>query len=150
MSLLEQVTAELVVAMKAKDAVAVSALRMMKSALANAEIAARGAGKEWDDAAAVAVAQRHAKQLRESIAEYRSGNREDLAAATEAELVIVERCLPSQLSEEEIRMAVRTVRDCTGAAQVGPLMGMVMKELQGKADGTTVRRIVEQVLAGPS
>lgn len=134
--------------MKSKDATAVGALRMLKSTLANAEIAARGAGKELDDAGALAAAQRHAKQLREAITEYRAGHRDDLAAAAESELVIVERCLPSQLSEEEIRAVVVAVHARTGSTQVGPLMGSAMKELQGKADGNTVRKMVEEVLRG--
>lgn len=148
MTLLQQLTPDLVAAMKEKDAMRVGALRMLKAALANAEIAARGSGKAWDDAMAIATAQRHAKQLRESMAEYRAGNREDLAASAAAELAVVERYLPAQLADDDIRKAIADVRARTGASQMGALMGAVMKELQGKADGNTVRKLVEEALRG--
>lgn len=146
MQLTDQLAADLVIAMKAKDAATTSALRMLKSAIANAEIDARGSGKAFDDAAALAVVKSHAKKLAEAIEEYRKGGRSDLATATEAELRIIERYLPAAMPEEDVRKVVAEVKQRTGATQMGPLMGAVMKELQGKADGAVVRKLVEEVL----
>jgi len=146
MSLVDQLTADLVTAMKAKDAARVSALRMLKTALGNAEIEARGSGKAFDDAAQLAVVKRHAKQLAEAAEEYRRGGRADLVNQTESELKIIEQYLPAAMSEEEVRKVVAAVRAKSGAMQMGPFMGAVMKELQGKADGIVVRKIVEEVL----
>ena len=144
MSLIEKVAADLTVAMKAKDAARVAALRMLKTSLGNAAIEARGSGKEFDDAAQLACAKRHVKQITEAIEEYRKGGRPDLAAPAAAELRIAEQYLPTAMPEEEVRKVVAAVRSRMPTAQMGPLMGAVMKELQGKADGTVVRKIVEE------
>lgn len=146
MSLIDRVTTDLTAAMKAKDTATTSALRMVKAAIANAEIEARGKGGALDDAAALAVVKRHAKQLAEAIEEYRKGGRGDLIAATESESKIIERYLPDAMSEEEVRKIVAAVRQHTGATAMGSLMGAVMKELKGKADGNVVRKIVEEML----
>ncbi|MBI4142685.1 GatB/YqeY domain-containing protein [Candidatus Uhrbacteria bacterium] len=147
MTLSEQIHADTVAAMKAKDAATTSALRMLKTAIGNAEIEARGSGKSFDDAAALAVVKHHAKKLVEAIAEYRSGGRGDLVTAAEGELKIIERYLPTAMPEDDIRKAIATVRARLGdAAQIGPLMGAVMKELKGQADGTVVRKWVEEAL----
>lgn len=146
MSLVDQLTIDLTAAMKAKDAVTTSALRMLKTALGNAEIEARGKGGALDDAATLAVVKRHAKQLAEAAEEYRKGGRADLVSQTEAELKIIEKYLPAAMSEDDVRKAVVAVRAKTGLTQMGPLMGAVMKELQGKADGNLVRKFVEEAL----
>ncbi|MFH1098986.1 MAG: GatB/YqeY domain-containing protein [Candidatus Uhrbacteria bacterium] len=146
MTLIDQLNANLIAAMKEKDAARMSALRMLKATLANAEIANRGSEKRFDDVAALAVVKMHAKQLRDAMVEYERGGRPDLADAACVELAIVELYLPAALSEDEIKKIVAAVRERTGLAQVGQLMGAVMKELAGKADGTTVRKIVEEML----
>ena len=146
MTLLDQLTSDLITAMKAKDAATMSALRMLKSAIANAEIDARGSGKTIDEAAVLAVIKSHAKKLVEAIEEYRKGNRPDLVAASEAELKIISAYLPAMMPEDEVRKVVVAVRAKMGAAAMGPLMGAVMKELQGKADGAVVRKLVEEAL----
>ena len=143
MSLLDQLTTDLVTAMKAKEAATVSALRMLKTALGNAEIEARGKGGAFDDALQLAVVKRHAKQLAEAAEEYRKGGRADLVVQAEAELHIIEKYLPAAMSEDDVRKVVAAVRAKTGLTQMGPLMGAAMKELQGKADGAIVRKIVE-------
>lgn len=146
MGIIDQLTTDLIVAMKAKDVVTTSALRMLKSAFGNAEIEARGKGGALDDAAALAVVKRHAKQLAEAAEEYRKGGRADLVAPAEVELKIIERYLPAAMSEDEVRKVVAAVAKRTGATQMGPLMGAIMKELQGKADGNIVRKMVEETL----
>lgn len=144
--LLDQLTVDLITAMKAKDAATLSALRMLKTALGNAEIEARGKGGAFDDALALAVMKRYAKQLAEAAEEYRKGGRADLVAPAEAELKIVEKYLPAVMSEDEVRNVVAAVAKRTGATQMGPLMGAVMKELKGGADGNLVRKLVEDAL----
>lgn len=146
MSLVDQLTADLTVAMKAKDAATVSALRMLKTALGNAEIEARGKGGAFDGAATLAVVKRHAKQLAEAAEEYRKGGRADLVSQTETELKIIEKYLPAAISEDDVRKVVVAVRAKTGLTQMGPLMGTVMKELKGGADGNLVRKLVEDAL----
>lgn len=145
--LLDRITTDLTVAMKAREELRVSALRMMKTTLMNATIEARGGGKELTDADVIAVLQMHAKRIRESIVEYERGGRVDLAESARRELVCVEAYLPAQVSNDEIRAEIRRVRQETGATAVGPLMGVVMNALKGKADGSTVRTIVEEILA---
>lgn len=146
MALLERVQTDVIAAMKAKDAPTTAALRMLKTSLGNAEIEARGSGKKFDDALELACVKRHAKQLAEAAEEYRKGGRADLVSQTESELKIIEKYLPAAMSEEEVRKVVAAVRAKSGAMQMGPFMGAVMKELQGKADGTVVRKIVEEML----
>lgn len=146
MSLLERITVNLITAMKAKDAATTAALRMLKTSLGNAEIEARGSGKTFDEAIELACVKRHAKQLAESAEEYRKGGRADLVSQTEAELNIIEKYLPAAMSEDDVRKVVAAVRAKTGLAQMGPLMGAVMKELKGGADGNVVRKIVEEML----
>ena len=146
MVIVDKLAADLVAAMKAKDAAKTSALRMVKSAIANAEIDARGSGKPFDDAAALAVVKSHAKKLVEAIEEYRKGGRGDLATAAEEELKTIERYLPAAMPEDDVRKVIAAVKERTGATQMGLLMGAVMKELQGKADGAVVRRLVEEAL----
>ena len=146
MSLPERITADLTAAMKAKDAATTAALRMLKTSLGNAEIEARGSGKALDDALELACVKRHAKQLAEAAEEYRKGGRADLVSQTEAELKIIEKYLPAAMPEDEVRKVVAAVRTKTGLTQMGPLMGAVMKELKGGADGTVVRNIVEELL----
>lgn len=147
MVLIGQVTADLTAAMKAKNnATRVATLRMLKASLTNAEIEARGKGRAFDDAAQLACVKRYAKQLTEAIEEYRKGGRGDLVAAAEAELKIINQYLPAAMSEEEVRKAVAAVRERTGVTQMGPFMGVVMKELQGRADGNLVRKLVEEAL----
>ena len=145
-NLVSRVAADLALAMKAKDAERLSALRMAKTTLTNAAIDARARGAELSEADATAALQTHAKRIRESIAEYRDGGREDLATAAERELLIITAYLPQQLSAEEIRSVVSATRAATGLSAVGPLMGAVMRELQGQADGNTVRAIVTEEL----
>ena len=146
MTLLEKVQADVIAAMKAKDAATTAALRMLKTAFGNAEIEARGGGKAFDDAMQLAVVKRYAKQLAEAAEEYRKGGRADLVSQAETELKIVEKYLPAAMSEGDVRKVAAAVAKRMGATQMGPLMGAVMKELQGKADGTMVRKIVEELL----
>ncbi len=148
MSLSERLAEDLKSAMRAKDDVAKGAIRLARAAVQNAEIEK---GRALDEAGELDVLARMAKQRRESIEAYREHGREDLAAQEEAELAIVRRYLPAQMDEEEIRgLARRTVSElgASGPGDRGKVMGKLMPQLRGKADGNAVSRIVGELLEG--
>lgn len=136
-------------AMKAKDAAAVSTLRMLRTAIKNAEIEKRV--DALTDEQAIEVIGREAKKLKDALADYKAGGREDLASQAEAEIAIVSGFLPAQMSEDEVREIVKAKASAlglSGEAAFGRLMGEVMKELKGKADGAVVNAAVKQALQG--
>lgn len=143
---LDRMTTDLRAAMKAKDAERVSALRLVKAAIDNVIIELRAKGGELDDAATISTLRTHVKRLKESMAEYRGAGRDDLADAAARELAVVEVYLPSQMQEDDVRTVVHAKREETGATTMATLMGAVMQELKGKADGAMIRRLVEEEL----
>lgn len=151
MSLFEQVQAELIAAMKAKDAVRLTALRMLKTALLNKKVE-KGAGASLDQAEEMAVVKMQVKQRREAADEFRKGGREEQAAQEEAERAILEAYLPAAVSEDEVNKAVEEVVRQTGAAtakDMGKVMGTVMAKFKGaNVDGKLVNKLVQQRLTG--
>ncbi len=145
MALPEQVEKDLIAAMKAKEVLKLSTLRMMKAALKLKQVEL---GKPLDDAEALAVLRTLVKQRRESIAQFRKGGRDDLAGKEEAEIGIVEAYLPAALSDEEIEAAVAAAiseTSSSGAKDLGRVMKSTMAKLAGKnVDG---RRVSEKVRA---
>ena len=134
--------------MRAKDARRRSTIRMLEAAIKNAEIEKRGA--ELADADILAILQRQVKQRRESIEQYVSGNREDLAEIERVEIGIIEQYLPRQLGRDEVEARARAVIEQIGASgpgDRGKVMGMLMKELRGEADGSLVNAVVGELLA---
>lgn len=146
MPLKNDIEARYLEAMKAKDAAAVSALRMLRSALKNAAIDARG---DLTDEQVVETTAREVKKLKDALADFEKAGREDLASKTRAEIALLSGFLPAQLSEDEIRAVVRERAAALGLsseAAYGRLMGESMKALKGRADGGTVGRIVKETL----
>ena len=146
MTIQEQLAEDLKTAMKAQDVVVKDTVRLIRAAMKNAEIEK---GAELDDAGALDVLARMAKQYRDSIATYRDNAREDLAVREEAELEVVARYLREQLGEDEIRaLAQQVVADlgASGPQSRGKVMGALMPQLKGKADGSLVNRIVGELL----
>ncbi len=145
MALPEQVEKDLIAAMKAKEVLKLSTLRMMKAALKLKQVEL---GKPLDDAEALAVLRTLVKQRRESIAQFRKGGRDDLAGKEEAEIGIVEAYLPAALSDEEIEAAVAAAiseTSSSGAKDLSRVMKSTMAKLAGKnIDG---RRVSEKVRA---
>jgi len=139
MALSEQVDKDLVAAMKGRDELRLSTLRMMKSALKLKQVET---GKALDDSAAVSVLRTLVKQRHDSAEQFRKGSREALAAKEEAEIKIIETYLPAAATEEEIEAAVRAGIAETGAStpkDIGKVMKAVMAKLEGKsADGKHV------------
>ncbi len=146
MGLKEKLLQDMKEAMKAKDKVRLSTIRMINSLIKNAEIEKRG---ELTDDEIVQLLMKYAKQRRESIEMYEKGGRQDLVEKEKAELAIVESYLPKQLSEEEIRDIVKQAIEETGASSpkdLGKVMKVVMPKVRGKADGSVVNRIVREML----
>lgn len=146
MALRDRLNEDLKAAMRAGDATRRDTLRLLISALKNAEIENRGA---LDADAEAHVVGREVKQRKDSIEEYRRGNREDLAAREQAELDILAEYQPQQLSTDEIRALVAASIARTGAkgmADMGKVMRDVMAETKGRADGTQVNAIARELL----
>ncbi len=150
MGMLEQVQADLTAAMKSQEKVRLSSLRMLKSALKNAQIEAG----TLDDNAAMAVIMKLCKQRKESIEVFEKNNRQELADIEKAELAVLEEYLPKGLSDEELGSIVDEVIAQLGATdpkKQGPVVGAVMKKLAGKpVDGKKVNELVRSRLSGPA
>jgi uncharacterized protein YqeY len=147
MALKERLDADLKAAMKDKDALKLSTVRMLKSAIKYREIEVM---KTLDDAGIQPVIASEIKRRRDSVEQYRQGGREDLAVKEESEIAVLQSYLPAQLSPEELAKVVDGAIARVGAQ--GPKdMGKVMKELlpevQGKAEGKAVSELVKQKLA---
>jgi len=149
MALVEQIDKDLVVAMKAKEELRLSVLRMMKAAL---QLKQTETGKPLEDAQALAVFRTLVKQRHESAEQFRKGGREEMAAKEEAEIKIVESYLPAAASEEDMDEAVAAALAETGAAtakDMGKVMKAAMAKLAGKnPDGKRVSEKVRAKLGG--
>jgi hypothetical protein len=145
-SIKEKLRADLVTAMKARDELKVSTLRLVSSSIKNREIDER---KELDDEGVLAVLTTAAKQRRESIDQYEKGGRQDLADKEKAELDIIQEYLPQQLSKEEVAAFIKEAIAETGAAgakDMGKVMKALMPKVKGKADGKLVNELVKEIL----
>lgn len=149
MALFEKVNEDIKTAMKERDKVALDTLRNIKKVFLEAKTAP-GANDTLEDADALKMIQKLAKQGKESAQTYIDAGRQDLADSELAQVSVIERYLPEQLSEAEIEKIVKTIIEQTGAASMkdmGNVMGMANKQLAGKADGKTISGIVKKLLA---
>jgi uncharacterized protein len=144
MNLSERITEAMKEAMKAKDAVRLNAIRLIRSAIKNREIEERHA---LDDLAVTSVLSSLVKQRRESAQVYRDNGRIDMAEREEAEVTILQEFLPAQLSEEEIRAIIDAAVIETGASSMKD-MGKVMKIVSGKTLGCADGRVVSELVKG--
>ena len=147
MSLMEQVEKDIIAAMRAKDSVTLSTLRMMKSALGNYLIQVKK--DKAEDAEVLGIIVKQAKQRRESLESFEKAGRMDLADKEKAELAILEAYLPKQLSDEELKVEVQKAAAISGAkspADIGRLMKALMPAIQGKVDGKRVQVAVAALL----
>jgi len=134
--------------MKSGDKSRLGVIRLMLSAIKQVEIDER---IEIDDNRITAVLDKMAKQRRESIAQFDQAGRDDLSAAEQAELVIIQEYLPEALSEDEINALVEQSISATGAATIkdmGKVMGMLKPKLQGRADMGQVSQLIKSRLSG--
>lgn len=144
MSLQTDIKAQMIEAMKAKDAVRLSVIRGLMSSFTN-ELVAKG--KKPDEALsdedALTVISRAVKQRKDSIEQFEKGGRPELAEAEKAELTILQAYLPTQMTREEIFAYVEEkAKSGFDKEKANQFMGMVMKELKGKADGNIVKEAV--------
>lgn len=149
MVLFEKVSKDIVAAMKAKDKVTLEALRNIKKVFIEAKTAP-GANDTLDDAAALKILQKLAKQGHDSAELYTQQNRPDLAEVEMAQVKVIESYLPKALSAEEIEAAVKEIIAQTGATSIkemGKVMGLASKQLAGKADGKAISDVVKKLLA---
>ncbi|MDZ4671536.1 MAG: GatB/YqeY domain-containing protein [Phototrophicales bacterium] len=133
-------------AMKSRDNATRDVLRLLQSAIKQVEVDSR---KEVTSEDVMDILQKEAKKRRESIVDYEKGNRQDLADEEKAELVIIEKFLPKQLTADELREVVRGVITETGATSAKDLnkvMPAVMAKVKGLADGKLVSQIVKELL----
>ncbi len=147
MALKEKLQQDLKSALRARDERRKSVIRLSLAAITNAEVRTG----ELDDTEVVAVLQTQANRRRDTIAELKEFERNDLLAEEEAELAILEEYLPDLLSREEITEEARKVIEAVGAAgpkQMGIVMGQLMPQLKGRADGRLVNEVVRELLAG--
>ncbi|MEK7171891.1 MAG: GatB/YqeY domain-containing protein [Patescibacteria group bacterium] len=147
MNLKEKINADLLAAMKAKEEVKLGALRMLKASIMKFEVS--GDKKvEATDENVLQIIGKEVKQRKDSIEAYKKGAREDLAAKEEAEMKILQTYLPAQMSEEELKTLISRTISQTGAIvkDFGKVMGTVMAQAKGKADGQTVTRLVKEML----
>lgn len=134
MPLLDQIQKDLVDAMKAKDEIRLSAIRMIKTALLKYKADSM---KEADEAAEIQILKSLVKQRNDSIEMFRKGGREELAAREETELTVIQNYLPQAPTEEEIEAAIAAAISETGISSIKQ-MGVVMKAAQAKLAGKTV------------
>jgi uncharacterized protein YqeY len=152
MDFLEKISRDLTEAMKSHGEdreLVISVVRMIKSAVKNAEIALRGGGKTLSDEDIVGVLSTMVKQRRESAEQYLNANRKDLADKENREVEIIQRYLPAQLTQEELDAVIRSAIEETGIAsakETGRLMKVLMPQVKGKADGRLVNLRVKEIL----
>lgn len=148
MALEQQIMAEMKEAMKSKDEAALRGLRAIKAEIIKAKTEP-GAGGEIDEATEQKFLVKMMKQRRDSLEIFEKQGRQDLAIKEKEEMRIIEKFLPKQLSESEIKETVSKIiaeTGATSAADMGKVMGVASKQLAGKADGKTISAIVKELL----
>lgn len=147
MSLVDRLNQDMKLAMKNKDKLKLSVIRMVKSAIKNAEI---NQGTPLTDEQVLAVVTCELKQRRDSLQEFEKAGREDLAAPTRDEINILLEYMPEQMGEDEIRRLVSEAIQQVSAQSkkdIGKVMGVLMPKVKGRADGALVNKIVQEMLS---
>lgn len=148
-TLFDQISQDIVAAMKAKDKVRLEALRNVKKYFIEAKTAP-GANDELSDDAALKILAKLVKQGRDTAALYTEQQRPDLAEAELAQVAVIEAYLPKALTPEELEAVLRSIIAETGATsakEMGKVMGVATKRLAGRADGKAISTLVRQLLA---
>jgi uncharacterized protein YqeY len=148
MTLKERINEDMKSALRAKETPRLSAVRLLLAAVKQREVDER---RELSDTDVVAVVDKMIKQRRESIAQYRSAGREDLAQAEEYELTVLQAYMPQALSDAEVDAAVAAAMRSTGAsamADMGKVMAVLKPQLAGRADMGKVSALVKARLSG--
>ena len=152
MSLKDRISEDIKTAMKAKDKVRLETVRSIKKVILEKEVSVRPQGQEsLTESQETEVLVQQAKQRREAIEMFRQAGRDDLVEQQVQELAIIEEYLPKQLSDEEVGAVVDEVMASVAASSIkdmGKVMGPVMQQLKGKADGQKIQAIVKAKLGG--
>ncbi len=153
MSLHQQIKEQIKEAMKAKDAVRLGVVRGLVSSFTNELVSLKRMPQdELSDEETLGVIRRAVKQRKDSIEQFTKGQREDLADNERSELRVLETYLPAQMSRDEVmavaksKMTELRIESKALSGKMGMLMGTIMKELKGKADGDVVKSVVEELL----
>ena len=149
MGLEEKVMSELKTAMLAKDEKSLRSLRAIKAAIINLKTSEGFSGEIKNDDE-IKLLQKLVKQRKESLEIYEKQSRKDLADKEKEEIDVIEKFLPKQMSEEELKVVIASIVKETGAttqADMGKVMGMANKQLAGRADGKTIAAVVKGILA---
>lgn len=147
MNFTEKINQDLKEAMKAQDQVSLRSIRAIKAAILLAQT--DGSGKPVDDEKAIQILQKLVKQRRESLDIYEKQGREDLASVEREEIGVLERYLPAQLGEEDLRKMLQELVAEVGASgpkDMGKVMGLASKKLAGQADGKAISALVKELL----
>jgi uncharacterized protein YqeY len=146
MSLLENIRKDMLDASKRREGITVDILKLVIADIRNEEVLV---GKELTEDDVLKVVRKQEKKIKDSIEQYIKMGREDLVNREKAQLEVIEKYLPSLMNEEEItKIVTKVIADtkASGIQSIGLVMGSVMKELNGKADGNTVKDIVGRLL----
>lgn len=149
MNLEQDVMAEMKEAMKSKNEPALRGLRAIKSEIIKAKTEP-GANGELTEGVAVKMLQKMLKQRKDSLEIFRTQNREDLAKKEEEEIVVIEKFMPAQMSEADLKEMLKSIIAQIGAsspADMGKVMGVATKQLAGKADGKSISTTVKELLS---
>ena len=150
MNLEQQVMVEMKDAMKSKNEAALRGLRAIKAEIIKAKTEP-GAGGEITAEKEISMLQKMMKQRKDSLDIYQQQNRTDLAQKEQEEMAIIEKFLPKQMGEDELRTELKQIITETGAsspADMGQVMGVATKKFAGKADGKTISALVKELLSG--
>jgi uncharacterized protein YqeY len=148
MSLKEQIEGDIKKAMLAKNKDDLRALRAIKSMILLAQTE-KGASESLSADTEMKILQKATKQRQDSLEIYRQQKRDDLAEVEQAEIDVIKKYLPEQMSDEQLRAAIKSIVDKVGASSIkdmGKVMGLATKELAGKADGKAISEVVKQLL----
>lgn len=149
MSIKEQLMADMKVAMKAKEEgkLALNTIRMVRAHIRQAEI--DNGHADFNDDQVLAVLRKEVKQRKETLSEIEGSGREDLVEQTKAEIDVLEKYLPAEMTPEAVEAAVKEIVDAMdpGQKNMGSVMKAVMAKLKGQADGKLINQIVRKLLA---
>ncbi len=146
MTIFERIDLDLKTAMKAKNETVLGTLRLVRSALKNRQIDIQ---HELTDEEALAILRTMVKQYRDALADFVAAGRQDLVEKQQKEIAILEEYLPAAMPEAELRaICERVIRDLNATPkEMGKVIGAIMKEVDGRADGNVVRSIVQQLFS---
>ncbi len=149
MKIHETIKKQLIDAMRAKDAIRLDVIRGLLSSFTNELISKGSLDAFLDDESVLALIRRSVKQHKDSIDQFEKGGRSDLATKEKAELAFLEAYLPQMMTREEIRKVAESKLATVGVldkTKLGQFVGMLMKELKGKADGADVKAVVDEMV----